>query len=294
MIALSAARAFDCPLFRALGQRIGFGDRAADFRALTGFSFVKPLADQTAASPDPGDQQTSARYRIHDLLGRILAEQEPERVQAAHAALEAIFRERIGDADDPEPTAIAEAVYHANRQDWERGAREWIDRMEPAVRNALQGLAMMLAQLVDHVGARSAFEQSIAAYDQALARARDYVESHNNKGASFQGLGALRAQLGDHAGAKDAFEQAVAAYDQALARAPDRIEGLGAKALCLADWARMELEQGEREPACDRLRKSRTPLDRALAIAPGHPTLLAVSQWVDELLAAGCGGDPEG
>jgi len=147
VIALSAARAFDWPLFRALGQRNGFGDRGADFRALTSFSFVKPLADQAAADSGADGQQTGTRYRIHDLLCRILAEQEPERVQAAHAALEAIFRERIGDADDPEPTAIAEAVYHANRQDWERGAREWIDLMKPAIRNAHWALANALAEV---------------------------------------------------------------------------------------------------------------------------------------------------
>jgi len=231
---LAAARGFDRALYFALGDRLRFDSSAADFATLTGFSFVW----RDPARPE--------RYRIHDLLRRLIAGLEPERTGEAHAALEAIYRGR-GEGD---PEAVAEAIYHANRQDWMRGANEWIEVMDGALANARYALGDALAALRSalrletpyaagavarrigelagarsrHGTAQGAFREALASLDEALEQASDEVAAYNEKGLVLWRLGELRAALSDHAGAELAFAQAIAAYGEALTRAPDYVD----------------------------------------------------------------------
>ncbi len=234
---LAAARGFDRALYFELGDRLRFDASRADFATLTSFSFVWRDPVRSEAGPD--------RYRIHDLLRRLIAGLEPEPTREAHAALEAIYRAR--GADDPE--AVAEAIYHANRQDWERGWREWLKVMDDALANARYALGDALAALrtelrletayaagtvarrigelaaarARHGAAEAAYREALASLDQALRRAPDDVVAYNEKGLILWRLGELRAALSDHAGAEGAYTEAIAAYGEALTRAPDYV-----------------------------------------------------------------------
>lgn len=60
-------------------------------------------------------------YRIHDLLRRLDYEEDNETAREAHEVLEKYYREK---------GEIAEAIYHANRLDWERGVEEWVKEFD--------------------------------------------------------------------------------------------------------------------------------------------------------------------
>jgi hypothetical protein len=104
--ALSAARAFDRELYFHLGQAMHFYATDASFRILTRFSFVWQ-----------DDQRGENWYRIHDLLRRLDYESGNEITRHAHEVLEQHYR-KSGN--------VAEAIYHAIRQNWQRGVKEWL------------------------------------------------------------------------------------------------------------------------------------------------------------------------
>lgn len=106
--AVSAARGFDRDLFLRLAGALACEATGYTFERLTRFSFVAPVGGR------------SGWYRVHDLVRTLLREQRNEMLLAAHSALDKHFRGQEG------PTARAEAVYHHNRQDWERGLEEWL------------------------------------------------------------------------------------------------------------------------------------------------------------------------
>ncbi|MEW8419297.1 MAG: tetratricopeptide repeat protein, partial [Candidatus Thiodiazotropha endolucinida] len=281
--ALAAARGFDKALFYSLGERLHFHATDAAFATLTGFSFVWE-------DSRPGEDDSKPWYRIHNLLRRVLEEYAQARVQQAHAALETIYRE---DAQT-NPIAIAEAIYHVNQQEWERGYREWIETMEEALQNATYDLAETLADLrfvlrLETVFARgyvdyqvayfnrqlsryqdssSAYAQAVASYDEVLARAPDYVLAHNNKSNTLLGLGELRAALSEHEGAANAYTQAVAACDEALARAPDYVAALINKGNALQGLGKLRAALSDHENSANAYTQAVAAYDEALARAP--------------------------
>ncbi|MEW8560989.1 MAG: hypothetical protein AB2541_02755, partial [Candidatus Thiodiazotropha sp.] len=281
--ALAAARGFDNALFYSLGERLHFHATDAAFATLTGFSFVWE-------DSRPGEDDGKPWYRIHNLLRRVLEEYAQERVQQAHAALETIYRE---DAQT-NPIAIAEAIYHANQQEWERGYREWIETMEGALQNARYDLAETLADLrfvlrletvfargyVDYQVAElnlnlsryqdssSAYAQAVAAYDEALARAPDDVAAHISKGNALVRLGQLHADLSDYEGAANAYAQAVAACDEALARAPDDVTAHSSKGSAFNGLGELRAALSDHEGAANAYAQAVAAYDEALARAP--------------------------
>jgi hypothetical protein len=116
---LSACRAFDEDLYIKLGAGCHFQASSANFEILTSFSFVWK-------EPQRGEKW----YRIHDLLRRLDADRDNQKTRRAHEVLEGYYRE-LGNA--------AEAIYHANRLDWERGVDEWVTVFEEASRLSRYG-----------------------------------------------------------------------------------------------------------------------------------------------------------
>ena len=104
---LSACRAFDEDLYLKLGAGCHFQASSANFEILTNFSFVWK-------EPQRGEKW----YRIHDLLRRLDAERDNDKTRRVDEVLEGYYRE-LG--------TVAEAIYHANRLDWERGVKEWVE-----------------------------------------------------------------------------------------------------------------------------------------------------------------------
>jgi len=107
---LSACRAFDEDLYMRLGVGCHFQASSANFEILTSFSFVWN-------EPQRGERW----YRIHELLRHLDSERDNEKTRRAHGVLEGHYRE-LGNR--------AEAIYHANRLDWLRGVKEWVEVFE--------------------------------------------------------------------------------------------------------------------------------------------------------------------
>lgn len=235
--ALSACRAFDQEVYSKLGQALNFQATKPAFDGLTRFSFVWRTERRGELL------RRNGWYRIHDLLRRLIRERDEEVVRQADEVLEGYYRER-GKAG--EITAVAEAIYHANRLDWERGLDEWVEVFQEAlarsryeqcralleVRSELsietdfwrgrvsQSEGDYFAPLARHDPANQAYREAISAYDEALRRAPDDVAAHTNKGVALRGLGELQIELGQHGEARKSLQAALAEFSRSLEIAP--------------------------------------------------------------------------
>ena len=117
---LAATRAFDETIYHELGAAMKFPTQRAGIPPpLIRFSFVWKASGR-------GD----GWYRIHDLLRRLFRDDGDAVTAQAHAVLEDYFR-RGSSADN---ASIAEAIYHANRCEPERGCQEWCECFDQALR----------------------------------------------------------------------------------------------------------------------------------------------------------------
>ena len=185
--ALAAARAFDRELFFALGEKLHYHATEASYQCLMGFSFVWP------------SKKGEGWGRIHDLLRRVLWEIDEEQTAQADAVLEDWFRARHATGDE---AAIVEAIYHANRREWERGYVEWREVFEPALQNARYVLCASLLELRPEFWLETDFAQGLLAYD----------------------TGEFALALSQHATAQFHLHESVVCYDRALQQKPDDIE----------------------------------------------------------------------
>lgn len=135
VVAVSACRAFDRPLFRALAQRLLEQDAdleyeasKRDFQRIVGYSFVSAAAD--------------GRYRVHPLMQRYLRLTKPDLVREADGALLAHY-----EADTATPEARIEAIFHLNRLEPSQGVAVWVGTMRTAVLGSAWNEAQALAAL---------------------------------------------------------------------------------------------------------------------------------------------------
>jgi len=246
--ALSACRAFDWDIYFKLGEVLNFQATIPAFSTLTRFSFVWRA-----------EQRGEGWYRIHDLLRRLAHERGDEVARHADEVLEKHYREH-GKAG--ETTAVAEAIYHANRLDWERGINEWVAAFDNALQLSRYSLCDALlkvrselyikgqfergrifkleadyfASLARHNEARQEYVEAIIAYDGALRLAPDNVAIYYNKGLALARLGDLQTELSQDEEAMDSYRQGIAACDEALRRAPDDIEAHNNKGWALSSF----------------------------------------------------------
>ncbi|AUB79543.1 tetratricopeptide repeat protein [Candidatus Thiodictyon syntrophicum] len=274
--ALAAARGFDEALFYALGERLHFRHERPDFETLTRFSFCW-------TSPERD------RYRIHDLLRRLLAEEDPAQMQQAHAALEAIYRERA----ETEPVAIAEVIYHANRQNWERGYNEWTAIMRESVNGACYGVAQALTDirvaltlktdlsaanvawltgesagfLQDNRLAEQTLRDAIMHCDDALQSDSNLLDALDLKGSAQFRLGDLRVRLDDKARADVDYREAIFSFDKALEIDPTFAPARAHKGIGLAGLA-ASISNSDPDAAVQFFNASIAEFETALKLTP--------------------------
>lgn len=305
--ALSACRAFSWEICRYLSDQRGYGVTRGKFDILRQFSFVTP-----------NSQATNRPFQMHELLRRLFREQHDAETRAADATLERYYRDRV---DMDGATALAEAIYHANQQDWQRGVEEWAERFEQALRysrydecRALADVREELeiesrwwygrvsslagefaARLSQHDVAETAFRAAIAAHAAVADDDDTDLAAFNSLGVTLQVLGDLLARQAEHAQAADAYQQSIAAFDQALRLAPDFINALWGRGWTLDRLGSLVLEAGGadgRDDACRSFVAARESLRRAVRIAPKHADVRARLDGVMERLReAGCGGE---
>jgi len=276
---LSACRAFDEDLYRKLGTGCHFQPTIANFKILTNFSFVWK-------EPQRGEKW----YRIHDLLRRLYAERDNPTTREAHKVLEQHYRE-LGNA--------AEAIYHANRLDWEQGAQEWVAVFEQALRLSRYGECESLlavrgelwiksdfglgrisqpegdyyAQLTRYVEAKQEYLEAVAAYDRQLILTADDDTTLTNKGLVLGKLGELHAQLSEFDTAKQYYSEALAALYSVLQLAPNCLMALSNIGMALESLGNLQA-QHECEAAKHNYSEAIAVYNSALLIAPDDIVVL--------------------
>lgn len=231
--ALSACRAFNLEIYLRLGRELNFAASEPSFQVLRNFSFVWE-----------SKERREGWHRIHDLVRRLGRDNEDDVVRRADEVMEKYYRE-LAQAGDEE--AIAEAIYHANQLDWQRGVVEWEKVFDSALEMSRYKLCDALLDVRSemsiksdfHLGgvsqsegdyflslarydtARREYLEAIAAYDKALTLAPDDVEVHNNKGNALQRLGDLQAELSQHDEAVKSWQAALAEAYRVLKIAPN-------------------------------------------------------------------------
>ncbi len=277
---LSACRAFDQDLYVKLGAGCHFQASSANFEVLTGFSFVWK-------SEKRGDNW----YRIHDLLRRLDCDRDNPKTRRAHEVLEGHYRE-VGD--------VAEAIFHANRLDWERGVKEWEEVFRKALRLSRYGECELLlgvrdelwiksdywlgrvsrsegdyyAWLARYVEARQEYLEAVAALNSALLIAPDDINALNNKGNALQSLGDLQAKLSEFEAAKQSYFEAIAAYNSALLIVPDDIDVFKNKGIALKCLGNLQAKLSEFDAA---------KLSYSVAIAAYNSALLIAPDYINAL-----------
>ncbi len=271
---LSACRAFDEDLYVKLGGGCHFQASSANFEVLTSFSFVWK-------SEKRGDNW----YRIHDLLRRLDADRDNPKTRRAHEVLEGNYRE-LGD--------VAEAIFHANRLDWERGVKEWEGVFEEALEKSRYGECESLLGVRDelwiksdfwlglisraegfyytvlarYVEARQEYLEAVAACDRELILTPDNQATLNNKGIALLQLGDLQEQLSEFEAAKLSYSEAIAALNSALLIAPDYNSALNNKGIALRCLGDLQAQLSEFEAAKQSYSEAIAALNSALIIAP--------------------------
>jgi tetratricopeptide (TPR) repeat protein len=271
---LSACRAFDEDLYIKLGAECHFLASRANFEILTSFSFVWK-------EPQRGEKW----YRIHDLLRRLDSDRDNDKTRRAHEVLERYYRE-LGKA--------AEAIYHANRLDWERGVYEWVTVFEEALELSRYGECESLlavrselwiksdfwlgrisksegdyyAQLARYAEAKQEYLEAVAAYDRELIITPDNEGTLNNKAIVLRKLGELQAQLTEFEAAKQSYSEAITASNSALRLAPASIDALNNKGMALQSLGNLQAGLSEFEAAKLSYSDAIAAFNSALLIAP--------------------------
>jgi tetratricopeptide (TPR) repeat protein len=279
--ALSACRSFDWIIYTTLAHALHFQATRAAFTTLLQLSFV------WSAAP-PGD----GWYRIHDLLRRLLHDRGDPQVQKAHAILEQFYVERAKDGDDG---AVVEAIYHANRQQWERGVDAWTNVFDRALQRSRLDLCralldlrtdlvlapdgkragdvafflgMYYVRLSRHAEVLDAFATALSMYDGVLEHTPDAVDVLNNKGIVLQEMGEVYVHRTHYAQALSRYHQAAAVYDALEQQDPENMVILNNRGTVLQRLGDLHEERGENDRALACYRQAIDAYDAIIKHAP--------------------------
>jgi tetratricopeptide (TPR) repeat protein len=277
--ALSVCRGFNRDIYFILADGLRYSASHARFEAPIRLSFVRSVAEQGAGW-----------YRFHDLMRRLIREQDRTITYEANLIMERYYRARAQD----DPTTIAEAIYHANRVDMQRGLQEWYEEMEAALQRSRYNLCRALLGVLPHLAidsdrwrgdmarleanyfavlaqyqaAQAGYSAAIIAYDAALTLAPNDVEILNNKGNALARRGDLEVRLAQHVAARASYSEAVSAYNAVLACAPGYVGVLNNKGTALASRGYVEMQLAQYEMAQASYTDAISAYDAVIALAP--------------------------
>jgi tetratricopeptide (TPR) repeat protein len=282
VIALAACRAFNKKIFIELGKELGFRWENPAFDILRTFSFVWQA-----------ERRGEGWHRLHDLLRVLFADYELEKIRESHKVLENYYRQEAAKGDD---IALAEAIYHANQLEWQRGVVEWVDvfqknfelsryeicrTMLDVRREIIIGDDFHLGWISQNEGnfyfflsfynsAKQEYNEAIIAYDKALKLVPDYVAAHNNKGLVLKNRGNLETALTRYEDALKSYQSSVESYDKALKLVPDDVYAHNNKGIVLQSRGDLEARLTRTEDALRSYQSSVESYDKALKLAPDY------------------------
>ncbi|PET28308.1 hypothetical protein CN518_24490 [Bacillus anthracis] len=242
--ALSACRNFDFSTYEILGEGMKYQPSRANFEILKNFSFVWK---------DP----ESSRFRIHDLLRRILFETSNEQTKQAHSILEQRYRCL---AQEGFMEAKVEFVFHHNRLNPEDGVKEWVDLFKEALFNSQFDLARLLLQLSHELiginmrkslvcqlrgdfyrkiskysEAKDEFAQAIIEIDQVIIREEAHPLFHIRKGTATRRLARLLELLSEYEEAEGYYRDSITEFQIAIDLDPEDSYILNSQAVTWSD-----------------------------------------------------------
>jgi len=135
--AVAVARSFDQDIYNHLGADLKFETSPARFAKITAMSLCWAL---------PGGP---GRFRVHDLVRRLVAETEAPEENAlnAHRSLEAYHRRRL----PANPLAIIEVLYHQTYSDEKAAAETWNEDFFDALDRSNLSMCAALLEVWAHV-----------------------------------------------------------------------------------------------------------------------------------------------
>jgi tetratricopeptide (TPR) repeat protein len=134
------------------------------------------------------------------------------------------------------------------------------------------------------VEADEIYGDAVAAFDEALSRAPDYISAHNDKGSARRRRGELLDSLSRYEEAEEAYADAVAAYDEVLSRVPDDLVTHFNNAVTLVQWGETMRPFVQDEVTHSRWEAAQAHCERALALAPQLEQAEHVLAYIRELL----------
>jgi tetratricopeptide (TPR) repeat protein len=284
--ALAACRAFNRDIYFELGGALKFRTTETDFNTLIQFSFVWRSA-----------RQDEGWYRIHDLLRRLLYEQNNQTIAQAHEALEAYYR-RLAEAGDE--SAVAEIIYHRNRLDPRRGVTEWGINFDEALKSSRYGLCGALLDvrndliigdyfdkaiiseregeyfhhLARYQEAEESYLNAVAYYNEVLRDKPNLIPAYVNKATALRNYGGMLFTLSRHGEAIKAHEDALATFDEVIKRDPTRASALNNKGIALRTLAELHADLSEFEKARALIKQAVQVCDEGLRHEPDLTNLL--------------------
>jgi tetratricopeptide (TPR) repeat protein len=280
--ALSACRAFTLDIYLMLGRELGFNATTPNFGVLKSFSFV-------------WEAKQEGWLHIHSLVRRFLRERTDEVTRRADEVMERYYRQR---AEADEDLANVEAIYHANRLEWERGVDEWIEAfnatlkrgrysfcaalldlrkdfvVQSVVKRGLMSLCegKYLAELSRHEEAIYKYKEATPCFDQVLRLNPTDMEASYNKGLTLSGIGYSQYWLSQYEDAIESYKKAVTICSHLVQRTPDNVLVRNHEAETLEKLGRLQSELTKYDEAEHSYQKAVSICDGALILAPSDVT----------------------
>lgn len=284
VVALSACRNFNKEIFIELGKALNFHSTDDAFKILLSFSFVWQA-----------EKRGEGWYRIHQLLRELFVEQEVEKQKNAHEVLERYYRNKV----KIDETAIAEAIYHTNQIDWERGVIEWAEIFDQKLQNGLYEICNILIEVLrelkihddfylgwisfmegnfqfklsNYDEAIQDFNEAIKAYNEFLLDTPNDLTVLNNKGIIMRRLGDMYFYLSNPNDALNFYQMALKSFDEVLKDFPDFVPSLGNKGNVLFSIGDTQVTLTRYNDSLESYQNALFYLDKSLKLSPKNVTL---------------------
>jgi len=287
LAAVSATRMFTRDIYFRLGDALNLDVSEPAFQRLTRFGFVQML-----------ERFGETWYRIQPLQRELLLAEARETVATAHAVMEAYYR---GIASAGAKTALAEAVYHANQQDWHRGIVEWTELFEEALSSKQLYLCRALLEVLSDLEIKSDISRADVAVlkadyfsyqalyneaqqqcheadlllDRVLDKDATNLEAHTKRAILHLRMGEMLSRLLRYSEAVVELRRALESFGAALRYAPWDLAVQNNRGIAYLSLAQAQTQLGLYDEAAATYRQAIDIFEHTLSMEPEQRRALA-------------------